>query len=247
VTEVFTSVTFSASIFQKEMTMPSFDESIETPDSARRKMATKFGQEVQRTDRNKPNNLPERITEKRCNVCTHPFRDWIEVMLVKGMPYKTLGERVSPTVHRHSIANHYNKHMDLQDTALRAILEQEAKLQGLNIEEGVGDIITKRGMLEVMARKGYEDAVTGHTTVEPRDMVQITKLLAEMDVQQYQIGIDEMRVQMQVFITAIKDVCDAEMQAAIGQRVKQLRTKDGVTAELESVMDDQVVEAEVID
>jgi hypothetical protein len=238
--------------------MPEFNNgesksvALETTKSARAKLSDNFSKELAQKGREKAKAIqagtaPERITESRCSVCTHPYRDWIEIMLVKGMPYATLADRANPKLNRKSISNHYNKHMDLQDAALRAILEQEAKLQGLNIEEGITDIITKRGVLEVMVRKGFEDVQSGVTTVEPRDMVQITKLLAEMDVQQYQVGMDEMRAQMQIFITAIKDVCDSETQAAIGQRVKALRKKDGYTAEIEEAMENRVIEAEVVE
>lgn len=171
---------------------------------------------------------PARIVVANCHVCMHPYRDFIETMLVRGQSYKGISERVSPTVDRRSISNHYKKHMDLQDAALRAILEAEAKLQGQNFEEGVQDAVTKRGVLEVMLRKGFEDIQMGVTTVEARDLVQIAKLLGEMDSHAYQVGLDELRGQVQIFIQAIKDVCDRDMQAAIASRVKTLRGREGL-------------------
>lgn len=191
-------------------------------------------------------HAPARIFEPRCSICNHPYRDFIETMLVRGQSYKGIADRVTPKVDRRSVSNHYGKHMDLQDAALRAILEEEAKIQGRNYEEGVQDAVTKRGVLEVMLRKGFEDIQMGVTTVEARDLVQIAKLLGEMDSHAYQTGLDELRTQVQIFIQAIKDTCDRETQTAIAQRVKLLRSRDGVNAQIEQVMDNKPVEAEVV-
>ena len=184
---------------------------------------------------------PDRITEPRCNVCQHAFRDWIELMLVKGMAYKTISDRVTPPVGRQSLSTHHKKHMDLQDFAIRQLIESEAELQGRINEEGVADIVTKRAVLEVALRKGFDDVVNGITTVEPRDLIQIAKLLAEMDSHQYEVGLDELRSQVQLFIQAIKDVCDQDTQEAIGRRVKELRQREGISAIMEADMNAPVV------
>lgn len=192
---------------------------------------------------------PPRIVEPRCQTCQHPYRDWIEMLLIKGMAYKTIADRVTPPLDRRSISNHSKFHMDLQDSALRAILEQEATLQGQNFEEGVAGAITKRGILEIALRSGFEDIKNRITTVEPRDLIQITKLLAEMDVQSGQAAVDEARTQVHLFILAIKNVCSDEIQAEIGQEVKRLRQHEGYGIEFESVMRPQipeVVDAEVV-
>lgn len=202
-------------------------------------------EDIARAERNMS---PDRIVEPRCDTCTHPYRDFIETMLIKGQPYLAISNRVSPKVDRRSISNHFKNHMDLQDVALRSILEEEAKIQGRNFEEGVNDIITKRAVLEVSLRKGYEDVVKGVTTVEPRDLIQIAKVLGEMDLHQNQIGLDELRAQVQIFIQAIKDVCDADTQNQIGQRVKQLRSREGVEAAIEKAMDPpEIAEATVVE
>lgn len=188
------------------------------------------------------NIAPERIMVRRCHTCMHPFRDWLELMMIKGMPYKTLSERVTPPVGRNSLSTHHKEHMDLEDTALRLILEREAQLQGIDFDQGVDDIITKKGVLEVALRKGYNDILSGVATVEPRDLVQIAKLLAEMESNQQQIGLDELRAQVQIFIQAIKDVCDPDTQQAIASRVKQLRGREGVQKKIENAMDEPVAE-----
>jgi hypothetical protein len=210
------------------------------------------------------NMAPARISQSRCHVCQHPYRDWIETMLVRGMSYKGIQDRVPPPansdydrVDRRSISNHYKNHMDLQDAALRSIIESEAKLQGINQDEGVADAVTKRAVLEVALRKGYQDIINGVTTVEPRDLIQISKVLADMDTHQYQMGLDELRAQVQIFINAIKNVCQRhpegeEFQNSIAVEVKRLRQREGVAAQVEKVMEElppgeQIVDAELVE
>ena len=183
-------------------------------------------------------HAPPRIFEPRCSVCKHPHRNWIESILVRGnISYKGLAERVTPSLDRRSISHHYKHHMDLQDAALVAIIEEEARLEGRNLDEDLRGAITKRGALEVALRKAYEDIVNGVTTVEPRDMIQIAKLLGDLDSNAYQTGLDELRSQVQIFIQAIKDVCDADTQAAIAKRVAQLRKRENIESQFEKVMD----------
>lgn len=209
-------------------------------------------QNIKKKEREK---FPDRILEQRCNVCKHPYRDFIETMLVRGSTYKGIADRVTPKVDRRSISNHFKSHMDLQDAALRTILEAEAKMQGQNFEEGVGDAVTKRGVLEVMLRKGFEDIQTGVTTVEARDLVQIAKLLGDMDSHAYEVGLDALRGQVQIFIQAIKDTCDRDTQTAIAERVKVLRAREGLDSEIEKHMENraelgpapQAFDAEVVE
>lgn len=185
--------------------------------------------------------LKGRTNVPQCHVCQHPFRDWIEMMLIRGATYKGLQDRVPPAqgqnkLDRRSIANHYKNHMDLQDAAMRAILEREASLQSQDFEEGVEGAITKRGVLEVLMHKGYQDVIDGVTTVEVRDLVQLVKVIGEMDSHSGQVGLDEARAQVQIFIQAIKTVCSLEQQSDIAAEVKKLRSRESIDTRFEEVM-----------
>lgn len=224
--------------------MPDFKSRAKFADEAKKKAQRETQEESSRA---LENISPQRISVGTCHVCQHPFRDWIETMLIRGMAYKTLGDRVSPSVDRRSISNHYKKHMDLQDAALRAILEKEAQVQGQNYEEGVEGAITKRGVLEIALRKGYEAILNNDTFVEPRDLIQIAKVLGDMDAQQHSVGLDELRAQVQIFIQAIKNVCDQDTQNLIAEEVRRLRTRENIDQQMENVMRPQIPEAVVVE
>lgn len=200
------------------------------PDEMKREIQQQDRAEIEGANRNL---MPKRIFEPRCGICKHPYRDFIELMLMRNMTYKGIAARVTPAVSRQSISHHYKEHMDLQDAAMRRIIEEEAQLQGKDFEEGVGDVLTKRAALEVALRKGYEDIINGVTTVEPRDLVQIAKVLAEMDTHASSVIVDEARNQVALFLRAIQEVCDADTQQAIANQVKKLRVRDGIDRSIE--------------
>lgn len=193
---------------------------------------------------------PSQIVEPRCGVCQHDYRSFIEMLLVKGSSYKSIEERITPKVSRQSISNHYKKHMDLQDAALRSLLEREAEIQGHNHEEGVADLITTRGALEVALRRGYESLIDKSTKVEARDLIQIVRTLADMDEGREQVGLEAARLQVEVFMEAIRQVVPQEYWSQIGEKVAELRTEDpqfmGYKGQGEIMVDAEVVEEPAI-
>lgn len=196
---------------------------------------------------------PPKIIEPRCKVCTHPNRQWIEKMIVLGETPTAISrafEHTDEPVPRRSVSNHQKEgHLDLRDAALRAVIESEAELEGRNHEEGVRDILTKRGVFEVMFRKGYEDVVNGNITVEPRDMIQMARVMAEWESQAALAAVDEARLQVQIFTQAIRNTWTPEMQAALVAEIKRLKKTHGLEqAEqlLESESSDTIVDAEVL-
>jgi hypothetical protein len=197
-------------------------------------------------------------TEPRCRVCTHPHRQWIEAMLMRGHSNRAIAESVPVAegerpLHKNTLKTHYQNHMALDEAAIRAILEEEANLSAQNFEEGVRGAITKRGVLEVMLRKGYEDVIAGITTVEPKDLIQIAKLVAEMDTNVNAAAVEEAKAQINIFMQAIHDVCDEETRKAIGERVARLRKGESIEAKLEKAImppppeEEEIEDAEVVE
>ncbi len=109
-------------------------------------------------------NRPPLPFEPRCEVCTSPYRHFIDSMLVKGgYSYVYIANTVpgkgDKKIDRRSVANHAKKHLGFQEQALRALLEEEADMAEQNYEEGVRGAITHRGVLEIAVRKAYDDII----------------------------------------------------------------------------------------
>lgn len=203
---------------------------------------------------------PPVISEPRCLTCMSEYRAYIEQQLVKGISYITIAKTIprKPEINenqhidswRRSIKKHYVSHMKINDAVIRAELEEAANLLGQNIEEGLKGALTDRGMLKVMARKAYEDIVNGVTTVEPRDLIQIVKLLNDLEVDNAAVQIEESQNVVRIFSRAIRNVCDDDTVAKIVEEVKRLRKQDNIESEMEGIIPPRRVglpEAEVVE
>lgn len=213
----------------------------------RRKVQDKTsGKDLQRTWENDDRKVivaaekaiaPPIIVEPRCNVCQSPYRIQIERLLVKALSYSSIAASLpdegEDTPDRRSIANHYKKHMAIQDAVIRGVLEEEAALINQNFEEGVKGAMTHRGLLEVVVRKTYDDIINGVVTAEVRDVVQIIKLLGEMNSNSANLKTDQTEAQFRFFVRAIQNVCDDQTRVAIASEVKRLREMDDVEYEME--------------
>lgn len=182
---------------------------------------------------------PPTITEPRCKVCTSEFRVFIERELVKGMASVTAIAESIPIGHngekidRRSISNHAKKHMAIGDAVVRAQLEEEADLLKQNYQEGVQGALTTRGVLKVLIGKTYEDVLNGVVTAEVRDLIQMIKLVNEMETDTAQVKSDEAESTLRIFVRAVANVCDDETRARLQSEVKRLRQMDEIEFAME--------------
>jgi hypothetical protein len=190
---------------------------------------------------------PPVIHVAQCHTCSCPKRFWIERQLLKGASYSAIARSLEqdPTitqkVNSQSIAQHAKNHMPLDQAIVRGIMEEEASLIGQNWEEGVKGAITNRGMLRTLATRGWEDAMSGVTTVEPRDMIQIIRVLNELDNSLGTAATEEAILTVRIFTEAIgnvvTDLLDTEtadlVKQALVDEVKRLRARDAIEVEVE--------------
>jgi hypothetical protein len=196
---------------------------------------------------------PPAVVEPRCKVCKSQYRHWIESMIAAGESQTAIAKRLEnlpEPVPRRSIGRHVREdHMDLADATIRRIIEQEAELEGRNIEDGVNNLLTKHSMLDVLARKGYQDVIDGNVTVEPRDLIQIIRVMAEMESQSAIGAVEEARLQVQMMAEAIRRAFpDAEDQAKVKRELRYLKRNYEVeNAEKLLESSTEIVEATVVD
>jgi hypothetical protein len=188
--------------------------------------------------------LPPRIIEARCHTCNSEFRDYIERELIRGHSYKAISDSLQGEPTRKSISRHHKDHMAITAAAYRAILEEEASLEGQNFDEGVRGAITNRGVLELMIRKGFDDIMDDIALVEPKDLIQIIKLKGEMDANYAQVQVETYRRQVDIVKQAILEVVPPDMQAQIVARIKRIRMREEDEFAHEKLLAQQV---EVID
>lgn len=187
-------------------------------------------------------NAPPVITNPKCDVCQSPHRLWIERQLVKGRAYKPISDSIPGGPSRKSISNHFRHHMALDQAAIRAELEEEANLLGQNLEEGVKGAFTLRGALSILVQKGYEDALSGITTVEPRDLIQMIRALNEMNTNAASTAVEEAKTSIGIFLAAIQNVL---IKGDIIDRELGIQLVEAIVADVERLREDQQIETQI--
>jgi hypothetical protein len=209
------------------------------------------GMEKRYTDQNRADleaaerlNAPPTITEPKCHVCQSQHRLWIERQLMKGIAYKAIADSIPSGPDRRSISHHAKHHMPMESAYVRAVLEEEAGLLDQNVEEGAMGAFSMRGALAVMVRKGFDDAMAGITTVEPRDIIQMIKAYQEMSDSASVKMVEEAKASISIFMDAIKNVFTDtldkeqadELSRAIVLEIKRLREQNEIESHIENHM-----------
>ena len=203
------------------------------------------------------------IKEPRCKVCQSPHRTLVDQMLVSGLSYSEIERQFAfAGIPRRSISTHKDSHLGYEEAAIREVIERSAIADQKNYDVGVQRLVTKNAYLEVALQKGYDALVKNETLVEPKDAVKIIEQLQKLQDANQGEALDELRVQFQMFMQAVKELVErsrwedivartADLLRASGRSVDWDRTDDEVektpgqvVAEHQAV---EVVEAEVVE
>lgn len=202
------------------------------------------------------------VHEPRCKVCTSPQRNSIDKMLAAGFTYSEIERQFGGTVPRKSISLHSTKHLNYEEAAIREVIEKEAMNAQRNYEEGVGRLVTKNAYLEVALQKAYDALIKNDTMVEPKDAVKVIEMLTKLQDQNQTVALDELRVQFQYFMQAVKETIPKDQWSNIVDRTADLlrssgRSVDWADAANEDVDSDvveirpqelvEIVDAEVVE
>lgn len=196
-------------------------------------------------------HAPRIIVETRCHTCMSENRLWIEEMIVKGYPFKRIAESsVAAGIDRRSLSKHAKEHMPIERMRIRHELEEEAEKLKKNYEDGASGAISDRGMLKTLARKAYEDAMNGITQAEVKDLIQMIKLLNDLEVESSGAKAEELEMQLRIFAKAIQNTLEQSQLNIVVEEIKRLRQLDSIDLEMEDALayrPQPIQEAEVVD
>jgi hypothetical protein len=225
--------------------MPQF-----SPKPDAKAIARKVEGQLEQVEGNKKKQKLEKPFEPRCRVCTSPHRNLVDAMLAKGvMNYSQIAAKVpdkdGKLLDRRSISNHDKNHLGIQDEAIRRLLVAEAEVAQQDYEEGVKGALTRRGALEVLLAKGFDDIVSGRIDLEAKDMLAVITMLEKMDEATTTAQVEFMKAQVAAFTQAIKDEIDnRDIWDRIYQRMRVNLQRDGYDVGADPT---EVVDAEVVD
>lgn len=195
------------------------------------------------------------IIEPKCKVCQSPHRHAIDNMIIGGYTYSEIERQFAAFgIPRRSISNHHNAHLSYEDAAIRAVIEREAMMAQKNFDEGVERLVTKQTYLEVAMQKAYDQLINGMVEIPAGDAVKIIDQLQRLEAQHHDVAIDELRVQFNAFMQAVKETVPTDLWEKVRDRTHEIlkqmnRSGMVVTPTPEDVTDPEplaIAEAEVV-
>lgn len=167
-------------------------------------------------------HIPQSWTEPRCHVCMSKYRRAIDRMIALGTAYSEISRVFGGEIDRRSISNHAKKHLPYEEAAVRQIIDHEAEAAQENAEQGIRGALARRAYLNTALHKAFEALLAGDVVVEPKDAIAISQLLDKIDSQVEGAALDELRLQFNAFVQAIREVCEPEVWQRILDRTKQI-------------------------
>ncbi len=184
---------------------------------------------------------PPPITVPQCTVCNHPYRPWVERALVKAHSYAMIARMTPPDendrkLSSDAIRRHAREHMPIESTRIRMEQESAADMMQQNYDTGIRGAFTNRGALDVLIRKAYEDALSGVTTVEPKDLIQMIKLQNDMEVEDSSEQAEQTKLAMLTFARAMQNILPEEQLHAVVAEAERLRSLDDVDLVMQGML-----------
>ena len=193
----------------------------------------------------------EFFIEPRCRVCQHEdSRALVNRMLAHAMSYPEIVRicelSINPSraknnkINYRSVRWHARNHFNIEEPAkaiYRGILERRAA-EAEQAVDGVVRLVTAMGYLDVMAQKGYETLVKDDTYISPALGMDAVVKLHEMTRKAAGAQeIAELRQQLAVIQSAVKEVVPQEFWAQIVARIEYAEGRMATPVDVE-VLDD---------
>jgi len=162
------------------------------------------------------------IVEPRCNVCKSKHRHAIDRELALGTPHTHIARAYD--MNRRSIGRHARSHLNLEEAALRNLVEREAQRHNENVEFGIDSIMRNRIYLEAVIEKAHREVIDGEAEIEVRDAIAAIEKLDRLDEKVGQDQVAEMRRQVEALLQAVQEVVDPGAWDQIVKRTQELTT-----------------------
>lgn len=164
-------------------------------------------------------HVPEAWTEPRCHVCMSTHRKAIERMIALGTGHTEISRIFGGEIDRRSITSHAEKHLNYEEAAIRQIIQRETHAAEENAEEGISGVTKRRVYLETALHKALAALQGEKVVVEPKDAVTIIEALNRFDHQTSGAQVDEIKIQFQAFLQAIREVAAQRNDPSLGSDI----------------------------
>lgn len=183
--------------------------------------------------------LPLR-SEPRCNICKSSSRAMVDKLLAAQFSNTSVAEELISSdpdfkdkeldTVRRNVERHSKNHVDIKNKAIRRIVEQRAKEQGILLDSVEGKITSGRALLDMLIAQATEQISDGGK-VRYADAIEAVKLLEDVQKAEYQSQLEMLQRQVWAISEAVKKTVPPVMLPQIVNEAKRLFENDPLAIE----------------
>lgn len=156
-------------------------------------------------------------TEVRCNVCNCASRNKVDKLVAAQFSYTSIAEELVESdpdfkgkeldTVRKNVERHAKRHLDIRSKAIRQIVEQRAREQGMLLDSVEGKITSGRALLDLIINRGSEQLTDNPDfKVKMADAIEAVKMLEDVQKAEFQAQLETMQRQVWAISEALKKI-----------------------------------------
>jgi hypothetical protein len=199
----------------------------------------------------------------QCKICTtsDELKNIIDTLLLFPKSYKEVLNAIQPLQDRlgidgkdrinyENIRNHQKNHLPFEKRAVRDVVERRAREKNISILDANERLLTAEALYEVIVAKGFQELVSGDSVPTINQTIHAMEILRSIekdDDKDYRP--EELIRQLDVILTAIRDVLPNDMKEALFRRIEEYQQTDVIGAKKPAKLKpaDIVIEDDYID
>lgn len=185
--------------------------------------------------------------EPRCSICTSKFRNLVDTLAAQAYRptaiarmLKEMDEEAakrSDEALRKAVHRHIKDHLNIEQDALRKLVEEKAREAGIFSDEAKASLITKAAVLQQVIEKGWKQLSDPNSRVPYEFVLKAVEMQEQADKQQATLMVDQLTRQLQAIIQAIKETVPEHLWMATIERAREIH--DHPLIELEAAKPDE--------
>ena len=180
----------------------------------------------------------------QCKICTtsDDLKNIIDTLLLFPKSYKEVLNAIQPLqdklgiegkdrINYENIRNHQKNHLPFEKRAVRDVVERRAREKNISILDANERLLTAEALYEVILAKGFQELVSGDSVPTINQTIHAMEILRSIekdDDKDYRP--EELIRQLDVILTAIRDVLPNDMKEALFRRIEEYQQTDAIGA-----------------
>lgn len=180
-------------------------------------------------------------SEPRCNICKSQSRAKVDKLLAAQFSNTSIAEELImsdpdfkekelDTVRR-NVERHAKSHVDIQSRAIRRMVEQRAREQGILLDSAEGKITSGRALLDMLVAQASDQLSSGNGKVRYADAIEAVKLLEDAQKAEFQSQLEVLQRQVWAISEAVKTKVPAVLLPEIVEEARRLFDNNPLTIE----------------